>query len=73
MFGEEDGGEGGLFNAPNPVNQAPPRSQAPIVSNGLFGGNALKDDDGDSRPGKAGGKLNSIFDYEEEEDSPAPQ
>lgn len=70
MFGEEDGGEGGLFNAPAPVNQAPPRNQAPIVSNGLFGGNALKDDDGD-RPGKAGGgKLNSIFDYEEDDDAP---
>jgi hypothetical protein len=70
MFGEEDGGESGLFNAPNPVNQAAPRSQAPIVSNGLFGGNALKDDDADSRPKAGGGKLNSIFDYEEDDDAP---
>jgi hypothetical protein len=71
MFGEEDGGEGGLFNTPAPVNQGPTRTQAPIVSNGLFGGNALKDDEADSRPGKTGGaKLNSIFDYEEVDDAP---
>ena len=70
MFGEEDG-EAGLFNAPAPVGQAAPRNQAPVISNGLFGGNALKDDEVESRP-KAGGaaKLNSIFDYEEEEEAP---
>jgi hypothetical protein len=43
------------------------RSQAPIVSNGLFGGNALKDDD-DGRGGKnLGAKVNSIFDYDDDE------
>jgi len=70
MFGEEDG-EAGLFNAPGPVGQAAPRNQAPVISNGLFGGNALKEDEVETRP-KAGGaaKLNSIFDYEEEEDAP---
>lgn len=73
MFGDEDGGDGGLFNTPAPVNQGAPQrgAQGPIVSNGLFGGNALKDDEMDSRPGKAGGaKLNSIFDYEEDDDAP---
>ena len=70
MFGEEDG-EAGLFNAPAPVGQAAPRNQAPVISNGLFGGNALKEDEVETRP-KAGGaaKLNSIFDYEEEDEAP---
>lgn len=70
MFGEEDG-EAGLFNAPAPVGQAGPRNQAPVISNGLFGGNALKEDELETRH-KANGaaKLNSIFDYEEEEDAP---
>ena len=49
---------------------APPvgRSNAPVVSNGLFGDAALKDDDVPaSKKGNAGSKLNSIFDYEEDD------
>lgn len=70
MFGEEDG-EPGLFNAPAPVGQGAQRNQGPVISNGLFGGNALKEDEIDTRSKAGGGaKLNSIFDYEEEEDAP---
>ena len=36
------------------------------MSNGLFGGAALKDDEPTAKAG--GAKLNSIFDYEEEEE-----
>ena len=66
MFGDEDtAGGDGMFN-----QGAPPvgRSNAPVVSNGLFGDAALKDDDVPaSKKGNAGSKLNSIFDYEEDD------
>lgn len=38
----------------------PPRNNGPVVQNGLFGGNALKEEEND-KPTKS--KLNSIFDY----------
>ena len=40
-------------------------NKAPIVSNGLFGGTDLKDDDADKVKKS---NLNSIFDYEVEEE-----
>ncbi len=55
---------------------AAPRNQAPLVSNGLFGGAALKEDDPQPLKSGGAGKLNSIFDYEEEEEevkAPVPQ
>lgn len=38
-----------------------PRNNGPIVQNGLFGGNALKDDEPTEVPTKS--KINRIFDY----------
>ncbi len=67
MFGDDDGGAD-MFTQGAPAATANPRSGAPLVSNGLFGDAALKDDDpAPKKGGNAGSKLNSIFDYEEEE------
>lgn len=43
-------------------------NNGPVVSNGLFGGNALKEDEPtfDNKPSRA--KLNSIFDYEDSDE-----
>ena len=66
MFGGGEEDSGGLFSAAptTAAASANPRVGAkPLVSNGLFGGEDLKDDD---PPVSKGGnsKLNSIFDYE---------
>ena len=42
-----------------------PRNNGPVVANGLFGGNDLKEDE-DNKPSKS--KLNSIFDYEDSDE-----
>ena len=67
MFGGDAEEDGGMFNQPTQgsTGTANPRNNAPVVSNGLFGGNDLKDDD--PVPKKGGSKLNSIFDYEDDD------
>ena len=59
MFGGEE--EGGIF-----AEQAekPKRPDQPIVENGLFGGNALKDEGMQERTKS---KLDSIFDYDSDD------
>lgn len=49
------------------------RNNAPVVTGGLFGGNALKDDEPPAQTTNKS-KLNSIFDYEDsdEEKKQAP-
>ena len=59
MFGEEDEEPSFLQEAARTGNNKP------VVENGLFGGNALKDED-QRRPTKS--KLNSIFDYEDSDE-----
>jgi len=59
MFGGEE--EGGIF-AEQP--EKPRKVEQPIVENGLFGGNALKEEIMQERTKS---KLDSIFDYDSDE------
>ena len=63
MYG--GGEEESLFGQETP---APTRNNAPIVENGLFGGNALKDDDPQNDRTESKAKLNSLFDYDDSDD-----
>ena len=75
MFGETDEGTngGGMFADDVAVASGNQKiQQQTLVSNGLFGGDALKEGDSGFNPSKAAAssknKLNSIFDDEDDDD-----
>lgn len=65
MFGED---EDSAFREQTFGDQMTTQPSKVVVSNGLFGGTDLKEDETGAANKASKSKLNSIFDYEEEEE-----